>query len=263
MARTVKELGMLLAVQAGFDSRAPLSRRSDTPTDFANALEQDMRGRRIGWLGDLNGHLPMEAGLLDVCAKALGHFETAGCTVEAATIAFDPERLWNAWLDLRSFNFAGTNAPLYRDEARRAMLKPEAVWEIERGLTLSGEDVARAARERSAWYDAINALFEHYDFLVMPATQVFPFDASLDWPHAIGATKMDTYHRWMEAVVPATMGALPALCVPAGFSADGLPAGIQIIGPTQKDLAVLQMGLAYQLASRCTEAQSPLFASSV
>jgi amidase len=258
IARNIPDLGLLLSVQAGFDARAPLSRRSDKPADFANALDRDMRGTRIGWLGDLNGHLPMEAGLMDTYASALHHFETVGCTIEAARIDFDLDRLWNAWLDLRSLTFSGTNAPLYRDAAKRKLLKPEAVWEIERGLKLSGEDVSRAIRERAAWYQAINALFDNFDYLLMPSAQVFPFDAELDWPHAIAGREMDSYHRWMEAVVPATMASLPALSAPAGFGPGGLPAGLQIIGPTQGDLGVLQLGLAYDRASGFSSARSPL-----
>jgi len=256
IARNIPDLGLLLSVQAGFDARAPLSRRSDKPADFANALDRDMRGTRIGWLGDLNGHLPMEAGLMDTYTSALHHFETAGCSIETAKIDFDPDRLWNAWLDLRSLTFSGTNAPLYRDAAKRKLLKPEAVWEIERGLKLSGEDVSRAIRDRAAWYQAINALFDNFDYLLMPSAQVFPFDVEQDWPHAIAGREMDTYHRWMEAVVPATMASLPALSAPAGFGPAGLPAGLQIIGPTQGDLGVLQLGLAYDRASGFSSARS-------
>ncbi|WP_321797948.1 amidase [Caballeronia sp. J97] len=258
IARTIPDLGLLLSVQAGFDARAPLSRRNDKPADFAHALERDMRGTRIGWLGDLNEHLAMEAGLMDTYASALRHFETAGCSVEAVNIAFDFERLWNAWIDLRSLTFSGTNAPLYRNAATRRLLKPEAIWEIERGLKLSGEDVSRAVRDRAAWYQAINALFDRFDYLLMPSAQVLPFDAQLDWPHAIAGREMDTYHRWMETVVPATMAFLPALSAPAGFGPGGLPAGLQIIGPTQGDLGVLQMGLAYDRASGYSSARSPL-----
>ncbi|SAK50817.1 amidase [Caballeronia temeraria] len=258
IARTIPDLGFLLSVQAGFDARAPLSRRHDKPADFVNALEHDVRGTRIGWLGDLGGHLPTEAGLMDAYAAALRHFESAGCIVEAVNIDFDLDRLWSAWIDLRSLTFSGTNAPLYRDAAKRKLLKPEAVWEIERGLKLSGEDVSRAIRARSAAYQAINALFDHVDYLVMPSAQVFPFDADLDWPHAVGGRKMDSYHRWMETVVPATMASLPALSAPAGFGPDGLPAGLQIIGRTQDDLGVLQIGLAYDRASGYSSARSPL-----
>lgn len=258
IARTIPDLGLLLSVQAGFDARAPLSRRSDDPAGFAHALERDVRGMRIGWLGDLNGHLATEARLMDTYESALRHFETIGCVVEAANVDFNLDRLWNAWIDLRSLTISGTNAPLYRDDAKRKLLKPEAIWEIERGLKLSGEDVSRAVRDRSAWYQAVNALFDRYDYLVMPSAQIFPFDAGLDWPHEIGGRAMDTYHRWMEAVVPATMASLPALSAPAGFDANGLPAGLQIIGPTQGDLGVLQVGLAYDRASGYSRARSSL-----
>ncbi|AET94310.1 amidase (plasmid) [Burkholderia sp. YI23] len=261
IARTIPDLGLLLSVQAGFDTRAPLSRRSDNPAAFVDSLERatlDTRDTRIGWLGDLNGHLPTEAGLMDTYASALRHFESAGCIVEPASIAFDFDVLWDAWMVLRSLTFSGTNAPLYRDAAKRKLLKPEAIWEIERGLKLSGEDVSRAVRARAAWYQAINALFDRFDYLVMPSAQVFPFDAALDWPHVVADREMDTYHRWMETVVPATMASLPALSAPAGFGPNGLPAGLQIIGPTQDDLGVLQIGLAYDRASGYSSVRSPL-----
>ena len=156
---------------------------------------------------------------------------------------------------------AGANAELYLDPARRALLKPEALWEIERGLALSAMAVYDAAKVRSAWYQTLRQLFETFDFLVLPATQVFPFDAELDWPHQIAGRGMDTYHRWMQAVVPASMAGLPALSAPAGFNAQGLPAGIQILGPAQADHALLQIGHAYDQASGYARVRSPLLAA--
>ncbi|MGN5476147.1 amidase family protein [Cupriavidus basilensis] len=179
--------------------------------------ERDWTGVRIGWLGDLGGHLPTDPDLLDTCVMALGHLRTLGCTIDAASPDFDLERLWQAWIDLRSFAVSGANGALYRDPAKRALLKPEALWEIERGLALSGARVYEAMSIRSGWYQALRMLFERFDYLAMPAAQVFPFDAGLDWPHAIDGRDMDTYHRWMQAVVPATMAGLPALAAPAGF----------------------------------------------
>jgi amidase len=132
------------------------------------------------------------------------------------------------------------------------------VWEIKRGRALSAMQVYDAARVRSAWYETLRRLFDTYDFLVLPAAQVFPFDATLDWPHAVGGRAMDTYHRWMQCVVPATMAGLPALAAPAGFGPQGLPAGLQIIGPAQADLAVLQIGHAYDQASGYARQRSPL-----
>jgi Asp-tRNAAsn/Glu-tRNAGln amidotransferase A subuni t and related amidases len=117
--------------------------------------------------------------------------------------------------------------------------------------------VYEALCERSAWYQALRALFERFDYLVLPAAQVFPFNADWDWPHVIDGRDMDTYHRWMQVVVPATMAGLPALAAPAGFSPRGLPAGIQIIGPAQADAAVLQLGHAYDQAGGFSRVRSP------
>ncbi|AOV01581.1 amidase [Delftia tsuruhatensis] len=258
MARDIPDLALLLSVQAGFDARLPLTRRSEPPQDWTAQLQRDCKGLRIGWLGDLGGHLPTEPGLLETCRAALQHFTAAGCTVEEAVPQFDFERLWRAWIDLRSFSVAGANAALYNDPAKRALLKPEAVWEIERGLALPAMAVYDAARVRSAWYETLRRLFDSYDFLVLPSAQVFPFDAALDWPHAVDGREMDTYHRWMQTVVPATMAGLPALAAPAGFGPQGLPAGLQIIGPAQADLAVLQIGHAYDQASGLSRVRSPL-----
>ncbi len=258
MARNIPDLALLLSVQAGFDARLPLTRRGEGRRDWGAALERDWRGARIGWLGDLGGQLPMEPGVLETCRAALAHFSTLGCTVEEVLPRFDMESLWRAWIDLRSFSIAGANAALYQNPAQRALLKPEMLFEMERGQALSAMQLYGAAQVRSAWYEALRRLFETYDFLVLPAAQVFPFDARQHWPDAVGGRAMDSYHRWMQAVVPATMAGLPALAAPAGFGPQGLPAGLQIIGPAQADMAVLQIGHAYDQASGHARVRSPL-----
>ena len=257
MARNIPDLALLLSVQAGFDARLPLTRRHDLAV-LGQPLERDFRGARIGWLGDLGGYLPTAPGVLATCEQALEHFRTLGCTVESVVPAFHLEQLWKAWIDLRSFSVAGANAALYRNPATHALLKPEALWEIERGMRLTALQVYDAARVRSAWYQVLRGLFGQFDFLVLPAAQVFPFNAYLDWPHEVGGRAMDTYHRWMEAVVPATMAGLPALAAPAGFGPGGLPAGLQITGPAQQDAAVLQIGHAYDQASGYARQRSQL-----
>lgn len=260
MARNVPDLALLLSVQAGFDARLPLTRRAEPVGSFSIPAERDWTGVRIGWLGDLGGQLPTEAGLLATCESSLAHLRQIGCTVDAALPDFDLEQLWLAWIDLRSFAVAGANKAIWETASKRALLKPEAVWEIERGRALSGNRVYGAMCVRSAWYQALRVLFERYDYLVMPSTQVFPFPAEWDWPHAIDGRDMDTYHRWMQTVVPATMAGLPALAAPAGLGANGLPAGIQIIGPAQRDAAVLQLGHAYDQAGGFSRMRSPLLA---
>jgi len=258
MGRSVEDVALLLSVQAGFDARLPLTGRGLKFGRVDCQLDLDLRGRRVAWLGDLGGHLPLEAGVGGTCERALEHFESAGLIVEAAFPNFDFPKLWEAWLDLRCFSVAGANVGIYNDPARRKLLKPEARWEIERGLDMPAMRLYEAAKTRSAWYQALRIFFEDFDYLAMPAAQVFPFDADLDWPKVVGDKEMKTYHQWMEAAIAATLGGLPSLAVPAGFNANGLPVGLQILGPTQEDLSVLQVGHAYDLASRASLRRSPL-----
>ncbi len=256
MARTVADLAHLLAIQAGFDARAPLSIKEETPR-FADALKADLSGKRIGWLGDYRGYLATEAGVLDLCQTALRDFEAIGCHVEDAAPDYPMDSLWQTWLTLRHFTIAGNLGALYADQARRALLKPEAILEIEGGLKLSGVAVWRASVERSAWYAAVLKLFARYDYLALPSAQVFPFDAALHWPTAIAGRTMDTYHRWMEVVIGGTLAGLPVICVPAGFNAQGLPLGLQILGKPHGDLAVLQLAFAYEQATRWVQNRPP------
>lgn len=245
MGRRVRDLAMLLSVQAGRDPRAPLSIAEDGST-FAQPLDSGVRGLRIGWLGDLQGHLPLERGIAEVCGDALRRLEGLGCAVEATAPGFDPEQVWRTWLAWRRWLVAGRLAPFFADPARRELLKPAARWEAEQGSGLSAADVYAASLQRTAFYHRLLRLFERHDFLALPSAQVWPFDATLDWPTAIEGVAMDTYHRWMEVTIYATLGGLPAISVPAGFDARGLPMGLQLIGPPQGDFVLLRLAAAYE-----------------
>ena len=252
MGRSVPDIAMLLCAQAGYDARAPLSIRED-PAQFVGSLERDFEGARIGWLGNYDGYLAMEDGVLAQCESALKDFELIGCKVEAARPDYSMEQLWQTWLTLRHFSLAGTLGAIYRDPEKRARLKPEAQWEVEGGMRLSGEDVWTATVARSQWYNALLTLFERYDFLALPSAQVFPFDASEHWPKTIAGRTMDTYHRWMEVVIGASLAGLPVINVPVGFNFQGLPMGVQVIGKPYTDLAVLQLAHAYDQATKWVE----------
>ncbi|MFL5226175.1 MAG: amidase [Microvirga sp.] len=256
MARTVPDLARLLSVMAGYDARLPFSIDED-PAAFAEPLKRDVKGLRLAWFGDLGGHLPMEPGILDLCRSALKVFEDMGCVVEEVVPDFDPERIWQAWLPLRHWQ---TGAPLlefFRDPEKRARMKPEAQWEIEEGLKLSAYDIAKASGVRSAWYQTVRRLFERYDYWLLPSAQVFPFDVTTHWPKEIAGRRMDTYHRWMEVVIPATMSGCPAISVPVGFGGNGLPMGMQIVGQNRGELAVLQLAHAYDEATGWARRKPP------
>ncbi|RRN66189.1 amidase [Caulobacter sp. 602-1] len=257
MARTVEDLALLLSVQAGSDPRSPFS-LPDDPAIFAGALDQDWKGKRIGWLGDLGGALPMEAGVLDTCVKALEAFRAIGMTVEAATLSEPAADMWRTAVTLRHWSVGSDLQAFYDDPAKRALMKPEAIWEVEGGMKLTAPQLAVASAGRTRIYQAFRTAFERYDFLVLPTAQVFPFENATRWPTEIAGVQMDSYHRWMEVTLPATMAGLPVLAVPAGFGgARHLPMGLQIIGPNHADLAVLKLGHAYEQASPWIAATPP------
>ncbi len=249
MGRNVSDTAMLLSTQAGYDPSAPTTIPEDSK-QFAAPLGRDFKGSKIGWLGDFDGYLPMESGVLSLCEKAMSAFGDIGCEVENATIDHSMAELWQTWLTFRHWIVAGMFKHLYMNPEKRALLKPECQWEVEGGLELTGSDVFAASIARAKFYAALLKAFERYDFLVLPAAQVFPFDASIHWPKEVAGKTMDTYHRWMEVVIPGTLSGCPVAAVPAGFGRDGLPMGLQIIGPRYKDFATLQIAYAYEQASR-------------
>jgi amidase len=256
MARNVADLALLLSVQAGHDPRAPLSMAGDGAR-FGGRLERDHGGKRIAWVGDFNGYLPYEPGVLDVCRQALETFEAMGCIVEEAQPDFSIEAVWRAWLTLRAWQSGSALLAWYEDPAKRALMKPEAVFEVERGLKLSAFDITAASVVRTEWYQAVRRFFETYDYLVLPTAQLFPFAVELDWPREIAGRRMETYHGWMKGVLPVTMAGCPALAAPAGFNAQGLPMGIQIVGPNQADLACLELAHAYDTATAWATRRPP------
>ncbi|PMY73579.1 amidase [Pseudomonas sp. FW126-L8] len=249
MGRSVRDTALLLSVQAGTDARAPLS-IAESGAAFTAPLERDFKGTRLGWLGDFNGYLPMEPGLLALCEATFADFENLGCRIEPVQPDFAMPQLWSCWRTLRHWMVAGSLGAAYANPDKRAQLKPEACWEVENGLRLSASEVFAASVQRSNWYRAISRLFEDFDYLLLPSAQVFPFDKTLAWPQSINGVAMDTYHRWMEVVIPGTLSGCPVANVQAGFNKDGLPMGLQIIGKHQADFAVLQLAHAYEQASR-------------
>jgi amidase len=249
IGRTVSDVALLLSVMAGHDPRYPLSIEQD-PGVFLEPLKHDFRDIRVAWLGDFDGYLAMEPGILELCRDSLKVLESIGCRVEEAQPDYPPEKRWASFVTLRHWLTAGTLGHFYADPAQREQLKPEAQWEVEDGLRLSAMDVHRASADRSAIYQAANRLFREYDYLVLPTSQVFPFAADVHWPEEINGRKMDTYHRWMEVCFFASLIGCPAINVPVGFNQDGLPMGMQIIGRNHADVAVLQLAYAYEQATQ-------------
>ncbi len=252
MGRTVADVAMLLGTQAGYHPGAPLS-LSGRLDEFATVamarreLERAPVGARVGWLGDLDGHLAMEPGILELCADALARMESSlGCTVDPTGLGIAPERVWDAWLVWRHVLVSATLSPLLADPAKRDLMKPEALWEIDNGMHITAPQLTQASVERTVFFSRVNSLFDHFDVLAIPSAQVWPFDVAERWPRRIGNRPMDTYHRWMEVTSYATFAGLPAISVPVGFDGRGLPMGMQLIGRPRGDVELLRLAHAYE-----------------
>ncbi len=246
MARTVEDVALMLEVLSGPSPEVPFGRAGER---FSQMLDIDMRGKRIGWLGDWGGAYGCEAGILDLCAAGLQVFADQGAVVEPVAPPFPAEKLWQAWLTIRAMLNAGDKQAMYADPVKRAQLKPETQWEIEQGQKVTAAELHAASVIRSRWYARVAKLFTEYDALVMPSAQVWPFPAEWRWPQAINGRAMDTYHRWMEVVIPVSLAGLPSLNIPVGFGPQGLPMGMQLFGAYGTDAKVLAMGQQYHRAT--------------
>ena len=249
MARTVRDLARLLSIQAGRDERAPLS-IGGAPHDFMPPADANLRGVRIAWLGDLGGHLPMEAGVLAVCESALKRMADAGAVVDPVAHGFDAERVWQAWLVWRRALVAPSVAAVLKSPAARAQVKPEALWEHDQSLTLSFTEFMQASVVRGEFLQHLLGLLGRFDALALPVAQAWPFAIDEHWPQQIAGRTMDTYHRWMEVTLYATFAGLPAVSLPAGFDASGRwPMGLQLIGRSQGDAELLRLAAGYEAVS--------------
>jgi amidase len=249
MGRCVEDVARLLMVQSGRDDRAPLSIRGGWPGGPLDLHPPDLSRIRIAWLGDLDGYLAIEPGILELCTDALQRLADGGCQVEGVAAPFAPATVWDTWLIWRSWLIAGTLREYWLNPSTRDKLKPEAQWEATQGERLTANDVLAASVARSRFYRQMLSLFERHDAIALPTAQVWPFAVETHWPRAINGRVMDTYHRWMEVVIYATLAGLPAISVPAGMGPDGLPMGLQLIGRPHAELALLQLARGYEVCS--------------
>ena len=247
MARSVRDLALLLATQSGHDARQPLSINGALDVSGLHYTPEALRGLRVGWLGDLGGHLATEDGILNVCEDALRAMQNAGAVVEPMALGYDTQALWDCWLVWRRALVGPKVAALLHLPQACELLKPEAMWEYENSLKLSYMDFQKASQRRTGFYHHLLKVFDKVDVLALPVAQVWPFPIEERWPQHIGSRPMDTYHRWMECTIYATLAGLPAISLPAGFHPQKpWPMGIQLIGKPQGDVELLQVAAGYE-----------------
>jgi amidase len=244
MARTVSDVALLLTAIAGPDRRDPLSIK-EPGSLFARPLERDFRGTKVAWSLDL-GELPVDGRVTAVLQSQRHVFTDLG--LELAETMPDWSGADEAFKAGRAMAMAHSFAPLL--ETHRDQLKDTIIWNAESGLKLSALDYARAEAKRTELYHRVREFMEEYEFLILPVSQVPPFDINQPFISKINGVQMDTYIDWMKSCYYISATGLPAISVPCGFTADGLPVGVQIVGRHQDDFGVLQLAYAFEQATQ-------------
>ena len=243
LARSVEDAALLLRAMAGPDPRAPLS-LDDPPHTFVLGAGVDPRGARIAWSRNL-GDLPVEPEVTAVLEDHRAALEAMGCVVE--DVEPDLTAADDAFEVLRAVGFAQAFGPVL--ETHGHQLKDTIRWNTRVGLALTGADVARALELQTEMYERMRALLERYDALALPVSQVAPFAVEQEWVTEIAGTAMGSYLEWMRSCSRITVTAHPALALPAGFTPDGLPVGLQLVGRQRGELALLRLAAAIEQAT--------------
>lgn len=243
MGRSAQDAALLLSALAGPDPRAPLA--IDEPGEiFRRPLARRFKGTRIAWSRNL-GRYPVEPAVNAVCDSVRGVFRDLGCVVEDGEPDFrDADEIFQT---LRAWQYAAGHENHLKNH--RDLVKDTVIWNTEQGLTLTGLDVARAEGKRAALYERVRVFLERYEYLVLPVSQVVPFPVEVRWVREIGGVAMRTYIDWMATCYAITLTGLPAASVSAGFTPEGLPVGLQIVGRHHQDFAVLQLAHAFEQAT--------------
>ena len=241
IARTAEDAAWLMSVQTGDDPRAAMGRCGD-PTIFREPLDRDFKGTRIAWSPNLGG-LPIEPGVRDALLQSLKRFEAIGAIVEEA----EPDLAIadNAFQVLRALNLINSLGAHYKNH--KALLKDTAVWNIEQGYQLKGEQIAEAQAQQSKCFERMQRFLNRYDYFICPVNQVLPFDINTPYPMEIDGTPLSNYLDWMKSAFRITMTSHPAASAPVAFAANGMPVGMQIVGHFGCELEVLQLVHAVQL----------------
>ncbi|SEM05635.1 amidase [Blastococcus sp. DSM 46786] len=244
MGRTVADVALQLSVLAGPDPRVPIA-LADDPAGFAAPLPERLDGLRVAWAPDLGGQVTVDPAITAVLAPSVAVFESLGASVEEAcpdlTGADEVFGTLRAWLFDSNFSELARRHP---DQVKESIR-----WNAELGAKLTGSDLARAERLHTALYERVVAFFERYDVLLAPTTQVLPFPVELEYPTEIAGVHQENYLEWMRSCTVISATGCPALSVPGGFTPDGLPVGLQVIGAPQADRRVLEVGHAFERAT--------------
>ncbi len=252
MARTVEDTALMLSTIAGPDPRSPIA-ISEPGSQFSQLLNRNFKSVRVAWSRDLGG-LPVDPRVTGAIETQRPVFESLGCLIEDCEPDFsDADKIFKIW---RAWYFALVLSELL--DTQRDKLKDSVIWNIEEGMKLSGPQTGEAERKRTELYHRVRKFMETYEFLILPVSQVPPFDVKQRYVKEINGQKMETYIDWMKSCYYISTIGLPAISVPCGFTMDGLPVGIQIVGRHQDDLGVLQLAYAFEQATGFWKQRPPV-----
>ncbi|HUQ74725.1 MAG TPA: amidase [Burkholderiales bacterium] len=240
MAHTVADAAFLFSAMAGPDPRAPTS-MSEPGAVFLKSLGRKFKGARVAWSRDMGG-LPMDPAVNAVLEPQLKVFRALGCKVEEATPDFSGAK--ESFETLRAVGFLNRYGALV--DKHRDKVKDTVIWNVEEGRKRGVEDVARAEVLRTELFHRMRRFLEPYDFFLCPVNQLPPYEIDVEWPREVAGAKMDNYLDWMKSCYYITITSHPAISVPAGFTAQGLPVGLQIVGRYRDDFGVLQLAHAFE-----------------
>jgi amidase len=251
IARTVRDVALLLSVMSDPDPRDPAA--LDEPGSvFRRSFRRDFRKVRVAWSHNLGGY-PVEPVVTTVCDRARPVFTDLGCIVEEDEP--DLREADGVFRTLRAWSFAHDRGDDYRSS--RHLMKETVVWNIEQGLALTAAAIARAEATRAAVYERARRFFDRYEFLILPVSQVQPFPVDVEWVKEINGRPMNTYIDWMATCYLVSVMGCPAISVPCGFTPEGLPVGLQIVGRHRRDRDVLEIAYAFEQATRINKRTRP------
>jgi len=247
MARTVEDLALHLSAISGPDNRSPISIEQSGQT-FAEPLERDFSRVRIAYVPDLGG-LPVDPKIAAVIGTSAGILESVGCIIDEAAPDFSYAD--EVFKTLRAWGSASVRSKLL--EQHRGLIKGTVIGEIEKGLKLTAAEVGQAEEMRTTYFNNVHSFMETYEFMVMPVNQVPPFDVTMEYPTEINGVPMESYIDWMKSCYYISSLGHPAASIPCGFTPEGLPVGLQIVGRHHDDLGVLQLAYAFEQATKFGE----------
>lgn len=241
MARSVRDLALQLQVLAGPDPRVPIS-LPESGSLFTADLDVDLGQVRVAWTPDLG--LPVDGAVRDALAFVPAQLEELGCAVsEAMPDLTDAREIFQT---LRAWQFEIAGGALY-DQAPDDV-KDTVRWNIDEARRRTMVDHTRATVEHAALVERVRSFFDEYDVLALPTSQVVPFDVGLDWPREIDGTTMPTYIDWMRTCCDISLTGCPAISMPAAFTPDGLPVGVQFVGRPSDDVGLLRFARMWERA---------------